>query len=109
MTRASVLLAFVVAVLAPGLAGAQQTCVTPAGVCALSSGAPGKSCACFTAHGPVQGTVGPATSPAPAGDAHYCCTKEGKIGPLPNFSQPAGQVCSVIPPSRVPTTGVACN
>ena len=109
MTRALAFAAFITMALAPGLAGAQQTCVTPAGVCALSSGAPGSSCACFTAHGPVQGKIGPATGPAPVGTAHYCCTKTGKIGPLPNFSEQPGQACSVIPPSRVPTSGVACN
>jgi|KBSMisStandDraft_5_1062788.scaffolds.fasta_scaffold1897524_2 hypothetical protein len=99
---------FALAVLMPGLAAAQQSCITPAGTCALSSGAPGKSCACFTTHGAVQGTIGPASSPA-SNAAQYCCTKAGKIGPLPNFAKQVGQACSVIPASRVPANGVACN
>ena len=108
MTRALPLV-FAIAALMPGFASAQQSCVTPLGVCTLPSGAPGKSCACFTAHGAVQGTIGPASSPVSPNAAQYCCTNAGKIGPLPNFAKQVGQACSVIPASRVPTNGVACN
>ena len=97
---------FAIATLAAAPADAQQKCVTPAGACALSSGTPGSSCACFTAHGAVQGKIESGTPPEAA---HYCCTSAGKIGPLPNFAKQVGQVCSATPPSHVPANGVACN
>jgi hypothetical protein len=107
---ARVLLGAAVVALLCSPAGAQQLCSTPVGVCA-ASGTPGAACGCFTAAGTVQGNVGPPASAAQSspGLPHYCCTAEGKIGPLPNYGSHLSDKCSVITPKGVPMTGTACN
>jgi hypothetical protein len=80
-------------------------CLTRIGNCPIPQAAPGHACACFAPYGPVQGKAGPQMVPA---SPQYCCTKQGKIGPLQNLGAVAGKACSATLPSRASASGTTC-
>lgn len=74
-------------------ATAQFVCTTNVGTCPMGAGTPGKSCFCATRTGPIQGIVQSVGDSKAAGFPQFCCTPAGRIGPIPNNSVKAGQMC----------------
>jgi hypothetical protein len=113
MTRICVVaLALVVVATGTVEAVAQSICGTPAGACRINGiGQPGGPCFCFTPAGPVQGLVAGGGGIVPqVGDPfpHFCCTPAGRMGPYPNTSLRAGQMCTAVLPNGAPVAGQAC-